>query len=50
MRALRFSEVHQQLPASFFREEADDPSMAWLALLACRVARHRWPVSAKATA
>ncbi|MNP20996.1 hypothetical protein D3C76_1135990 [compost metagenome] len=25
-------------------------SSAWLALLACRVARHRWPVSAKATA
>ena len=25
-------------------------SMAWLALLACRVARHRWPVSAKAMA
>ncbi|VTQ41022.1 Uncharacterised protein [Pseudomonas aeruginosa] len=25
-------------------------SSAWLALFACRVARHRWPVSAKATA
>ena len=25
-------------------------SSAWLALLACSVARHRWPVSAKATA
>ena len=43
-------QVHQQLAGAALREEVDDAVSAWLALLACSVAMHRWPVSAKAMA
>jgi len=43
-------QVHQQLHAALFGKKVMMRSSAWLALLACSVARHRCPVSANATA
>ena len=40
------AEVDEQLVVRIFREEVITRSIAWLALLACSVDRHRWPVSA----